>query len=360
MRSVESSLPGVLRERADLQPDELAFTFVDYGRDWEGVAESLTWSQVYRRSLNIARELRSRGSTGDRVLISAPQGLDYVAGFLGALQAGMIAVPLSEPLGGASDERFLSVLRDASPAAILTTSAVAANIAEYVRSKSGEPVPSVIEIDLLDLDSQNGPAAEPSSRPDIAYLQYTSGSTRTPAGVEISHKNIAVNVEQVMSAYFDDNGGVALPDTTVVSWLPFFHDMGLIVGIILPVLGGNSRCPHEPGGILAATGAVDAIAGQPTVACLRQRRTWVSNWRRERRPTRTWPGLDLGAVHNILNGAERVQPATLRRFAERFAPLQPSPQGVGALVWARGGHGVRGDRRIVLNHRPPYFSNPRN
>ena len=137
--SNESSLPAVLREHATLRPDETAYTFVDYQQDWAGVAESLTWSQLYRRSLNVAEELRSRGSTGDRVLISAPQGLDYVAGFLGALQAGMIAVPLSEPLGGAADERFNAVLRDASPAAILTTSSVVGLVNEHVGLSLGSP-----------------------------------------------------------------------------------------------------------------------------------------------------------------------------------------------------------------------------
>ena len=101
-----------------------------------GVAESLTWSQLYRRTLNLAQQLRLCGSTGDRAVILAPQGLDYIVSFLGAIQAGLIAVPLSVPLGGASDERVSSVMRDASPAVILTTSSVAGNIAEYVKPRA--------------------------------------------------------------------------------------------------------------------------------------------------------------------------------------------------------------------------------
>jgi long-chain fatty acid adenylyltransferase FadD28 len=115
---IEPSIPGVLRERASLQPNDTAFTFIDYEQDWDGVAENLTWSQLYRRTLNLAQELKDCGSTGDRAVILAPQGLDYIAAFLGALQAGFIAVPLSVPLGGASDERVRSVLRDASPSVI--------------------------------------------------------------------------------------------------------------------------------------------------------------------------------------------------------------------------------------------------
>src|ERR1700680_728824 len=118
----EPSVLSVLRERASLQPDDTAFTFIDYEQDWAGVAESLTWSQLYRRTLNVAGALRRCGSTGDRAVILAPQGLDYIVAFLGAMQAGQIAVPLSVPLGGVSDERVSSVLRDASPSVILTTS----------------------------------------------------------------------------------------------------------------------------------------------------------------------------------------------------------------------------------------------
>src|SRR5277367_1533427 len=202
---VESSIPAVLEARANLQPSDTAFTYVDYEQDWAGVAESLTWSQLYRRTSNIAQELSACGSTGDRAVILAPQGLDYVVAFLGALQAGLIAVPLSEPLGGASDERVSAVLRDAAPSAILTTSSIGGNVAAHIQLKPGESAPSIIELDLLDLDSQNGPAAEPINRPDIAYLQYTSGSTRTPAGAVISHKSMVANVEQVASGYYDDN-----------------------------------------------------------------------------------------------------------------------------------------------------------
>ena len=106
---VRFSIPALLRERASLQPNRTAYTFMDYEQDWAGIAESLTWSQLYRRTLNLAAELRLHGSTGDRAVILAPQGLDYITAFLGALQAGLIAVPG----GAAGDERVSSVMRDA-------------------------------------------------------------------------------------------------------------------------------------------------------------------------------------------------------------------------------------------------------
>ena len=93
------SIPSVLRERASLQANEKAFTYIDYEQDWDGVSETITYSQLYRRSLNVAQEIRRHGSTGDRAVIVAPQGLSYIDAFFGALLAGLIPVPLSVPLG---------------------------------------------------------------------------------------------------------------------------------------------------------------------------------------------------------------------------------------------------------------------
>lgn len=320
---LESSIPAVLRERARLQPGETAFTYVDYEQDPAGVAESLTWSQLYRRTLNVARELRACGSTGDRAVILAPQGLEYLLAFLGALQAGQIAVPLPLPLRGAGDERVSSVLLDASPSSILTTSSVVSDVAESIKSKPGESAPSVVEVDLLDLDSQVEPPADTENLPSVAHLQYTSGSTRTPAGVVVSHKNIQVNCEQLMSSYYD--GGVAPPDTTVVSWLPFFHDMGLILGIAFPIVSGFHTVITSPPSFLQRPARwmqllasnPHAFSAGPNIAFeLAARKTSDDDL----------AGLDLGGVRNILNGAERVNPPTLRRFAERFARFNLRPE----------------------------------
>src|SRR6201986_4970175 len=146
----EASIVTVLRERASLNPNNTAFTFVDYQQDWLGVIESLTWSQLYGRGRNVAGELSACGSVGDRAVILAPQGLDYIAAFLGAIQAGLIAVPLSVPTGGVADHRGSSVLRDASPSVILTTSAVIGDVSEYAKPQNGESAPSIVEIDLIE------------------------------------------------------------------------------------------------------------------------------------------------------------------------------------------------------------------
>jgi fatty acid CoA ligase FadD28 len=344
MPVMESSILTVLRERASLKPNNTAFTFIDYERDWLGVAESLTWSQLYRRVQNVAAQLSVRGSIGDRAVILAPQGLDYIAAFFGAMQAGRIAVPLSLPTGGAHDERVISVLRDATPAAILTTSFAVGDVSEYAKPQSGESAPSVIEVDLLGEEARKESNAW-GDRPSVAYLQYTSGSTRQPAGVMISHKNLRTNIKQIVSDYFVEYGKVAPPDTTIVSWLPFYHDMGLIVGTCIPILAGLRAVLTSPTSflqrparwmqLLASNGR--AWSAAPNFAFdLAARKTSDDDM----------AGLDLGDVLHILNGSERVQPATVKQFAERFARFNLQPKVV------RPSYGLAESTVYVVTPRP--------
>ncbi|MBP1817085.1 AMP-binding protein [Mycobacterium sp. OAE908] len=312
------SVSALVRERASLQPNDVAFTFIDYEQDWDGVAESLTWAQLYRRTLNVAHQLRFCGATGDRAVILAPQGLDYIVAFLGAMEAGRIAVPLSLPMGGATDLRVTSVLADSSPSVVLTTSSVAGMLADYLTPQPGTPAPTVIEVDKLDTASAPGRRVNGNGNPNVAYLQYTSGSTRMPAGVMVTHENVRVNFEQIASAYFEEFGGVAPPDTTFVSWLPFYHDMGLFVGILIPMLAGRPAVLFSPAGFLQHPARwVQLLAKHSRVFSA------APNFAFELAVRRTsdedLAGLDLGKVLCILSGSERVQPATVRRFTERFA-----------------------------------------
>ncbi|MBY0290450.1 MAG: AMP-binding protein [Mycobacteriaceae bacterium] len=316
---IENSLVDVLRERASVQPNDLAFTYIDYDRDWNGVAERLTWSQLYRRTTNLAREVQQHGSTGDRAVVLAPQGLDYIVAFFGALQAGRIAVPLSVPLGGVSDERVNSVLRDASPSLVLTTSSVGNLVADHLAAQSDVSAPAVIAVDLLDAD---GPPVEFNTGiedgPSIAYLQYTSGSTRTPAGVMMSHRNVLANFEQVTCNYFADYGNVAPPDTTIVSWLPFYHDMGLYLGVCGPILTGLHAVLMSPVAFLQRP-----ARWMQLLASNSKSYSAAPNFAFELATKKTsdddMAEFDLSDVLVIATGSERVHAATLRRFTQRFA-----------------------------------------
>jgi long-chain fatty acid adenylase/transferase FadD23 len=315
---VEASIPAILRQCVNLHPDGTAFTYIDYDRDWDGIAETLTWFQLHRRTLNVARELSHCASPGDRAVILAPQGLEYIVAFLGALQAGLIAVPLSLPLGGISDERVDSVMRDAEPTTILTTSAAVNNVIQSVTPQAGASTPALIEIDRLDLDAPIRSDAKDDIRQTTAYLQYTSGSTRVPAGVMISYKNLLTNFRQLMSGYFADTGGVPPLDGFLMSWLPFYHDMGLVLGVCAPIMAGMRAVLTSPVAflqrparwlqLLASEG--EAFSAAPNFAFeLAAAKTKDEDL----------AGQDLGRVITILSGSERVHPVPLKRFADRFA-----------------------------------------
>jgi acyl-CoA synthetase (AMP-forming)/AMP-acid ligase II len=316
-----SSLPHVLRERASLQPNDAAFTFLNFDRDTEGAEETLTWAQLYRRTVNLAHELSSIAQIGDRAVIIAPQGLDYLVSFLGSLQAGLIAVPLSTPAPGIHDDRVNAVLQDAAPTVVLTTSAVSGTVGEYVTDTS--PGATTLEVDTLDLDTRRRVSSRPVDRPETAYLQYTSGSTRTPAGVMVSYRNMSANFEQIMADFLAHHGGIAPAGTTAVTWLPFYHDMGLLLGVFAPILGGWSTLFTTPLSFLARPARwMQMIARSPHAI------TAGPNFAFELAVSKTsdedMAGFDLGNTLVVISGSERVHDATLRRFGQRFRPFNLS------------------------------------
>ncbi|WP_163760488.1 AMP-binding protein [Mycobacterium botniense] len=314
----QSSILAMLHARASLRPHDVAFTFTNYDDDWAGVSESLTWSQLSRRTLNVAHELGRHGSVGDRAVILAPQSLDYIAAFLGSMQAGQIAVPLPLPHRGSSHERVSLVLADTSPAVVLTTSAVAEDIAEYVEQAHLDAVPKIVEIDSMNLDANLEISDGTVDLPSTAYLQYSSGSTRLPTGVMISHHNLQVNFDQLMRCFFADSNVKAPADTTIVSWLPFYHDMGLMLGVCAPILSGYHAELTGPMSFLEKPARwIRSLAASP--------HAWSAapNFAFDLAARKTTDddlaGLDLGGVLGIISGAERVEPATVRRFVDRFA-----------------------------------------
>ncbi|WP_067971928.1 AMP-binding protein [Mycolicibacter icosiumassiliensis] len=317
MLSWGQSIPALLRERAQQGPDRPAFTYIDYEVDPAGYADTVTWWQVLRRTESVAAEVAAVASPGDRIALLAPQGLEYIAGFFGAMEAGCIVVPLPVPAFGSHDERVTAALKDCAPAAVLTTSAVAGNIQGCVSAVGGSS-PAIIELDLIDLDasvSWEGSGALPTK---TALLQYTSGSTGSPKGVVVSHRNVFANVEQVIADYFGEDGGAPPPDTTLVSWLPFYHDMGLLLGVMGAVLLGRHSVVMSPIAFLQkpsrwiqqlAINSCAVTAGPNFAFELAARRTTDEDM----------AGLDLGSVHTILSGSERIHAATIRRFTDRFA-----------------------------------------
>ncbi|WP_082945647.1 AMP-binding protein [Mycobacterium sp. E2733] len=314
----QSTILSMLHGRASMRPHEVAYTFTHYEDDWAGVPESLTWSQLARRTLNVARELGPHGSVGDRAVILAPQGLEYIAAFLGSMQAGLIAVPLPLPHRGSSHERVTAVLADTSPSVILTTSEVAEDVAEYVDHARMKDVPKIVEIDSMNLDVDGGTSVPTADLPSVAYLQYSSGSTRTPTGVTISHRNLQVNFEQLMRSFFAKSHAKAPTNATMVSWLPFYHDMGLVLGVCAPILGGYRGELMSPVAFLERPARwMRSLAENPSSWSAAP--NFAFDLAARKTSDRDLAGLDLSGVLGIISGAERVEPATLNRFVDRFA-----------------------------------------
>ena len=194
-----------------------------------------TWSfaEVDRRARAIAAVLAERGFAGERALMLYPPGLDFIAAFFGCLYAGVIAVPAYPPDPTrleASLPRLLAIARDARPAALLTN-AMVAMVADGLSALA--PELSVLELvvtDTVDVAHAQDWWAPVLHGENLAFLQYTSGSTGTPKGVMVSHANLLANHRAIAE-------GVPLPNATDggVSWLPLFHDMGLIGNVLQPV-----------------------------------------------------------------------------------------------------------------------------
>ncbi|MFB9690896.1 fatty acyl-AMP ligase [Amycolatopsis plumensis] len=271
------------------------FTHQDHVR---GVEHTLTWAEFAARVRVVAGELRRVAAPGERVAILAGQELAYPLAFFGALAAGLIAVPLMVPANRAQADRLAGVLADASARVWLTSSAEAARLPEH------EPVVVVDEL--------TGPGADPvPATPDSpAYLQYTSGSTREPAGAVIPHRAIVAACWQGSLAYGVDEG------TTCAGWIPFFHDMGLIQLLCLPVFSGGRSVFMAPAEFVHRPARwLRQLAEYPAVF------TAAPNFAYDlAADSDTGEDLDLSGVRVALNGSEPVRPRTIERFQEVFGP----------------------------------------
>lgn len=314
-------LTTLLGHWARTAADAPAISFVDYATDRHGIVHTLTWAQLDRRARAVARELAGRAAPGARVALLAPQGLDYVVGFLGVLYAGLVAVPLFAPGYVGHVERLVSAIADADPEVWLTTSAA---LAELRRFADAEPVPRAKHLLLLDtVPARPSDAGQPHApfADDVAYLQYTSGSTRTPTGAMITHRNVVANARQALSALGSPRSGPA----THVGWLPLFHDMGLLLSVAAPVAHGLHSVFMDPLAFVQRPSRwLRLLAGHPTVTSA------VPNFALEHCVTRTSEaerdGLDLSSVFALVNGSEPISAGTLRRFTATFGPYGLRPE----------------------------------
>jgi len=310
-RTEFSSLVKVLRHRAAEQPNDPAYIFLpDRGAE----RLSLSFAELYAEARLVAASLAERGQKGDRAILLFSPGLDFIVAFFACLLAGVIAVPLMVPRRASSRDASAAILADCSPRFAMTRRDLLTDARPELMDRFGTG-----QLDWVFVDSCGAGSGELQSqlplpmRDDIALLQYTSGSTSSPKGVIVSHANLIENSEMIRIALGNTR------NSTHVSWVPLYHDMGLILNALqslyigaLCVLMAPVSFMQRPLSWLRAIHDYRAeVAGGPNFAfdlCVRRHRPEEIR------------GIDLSCWKVALNGAEPVRASTIDRFASTFAP----------------------------------------
>ncbi len=305
-----STLVDALQQRARYQPEKKAYTFL---KDGEIEVDTLYYEELERLARAIAAKLQSFNAIGQRALLMYPPGLEFISAFFGCLFAGVVAVPVYPPRGNQLMSRVLGIATDAEATFGLTNTSVLVNSQRWLTENPDLAQLKWLTTDNIDInlaDSWQKPIVDGNS---LALLQYTSGSTGTPKGVMVSHKNLLFNCTDL------DLGWNHNINSTIVTWLPTFHDMGLIYGVIEPLYKGCScymMAPvsflHKPVRWLQAISIYKAThSGAPNFAydlCVRK----ITSEQKA--------SLDLSSWRMALNGAEPVRADVLQRFAQTFKP----------------------------------------
>jgi amino acid adenylation domain-containing protein/thioester reductase-like protein len=346
--SQPNTLLDLLRTRAEEHPQRLAFRFL---QDGDSAPTTITYGELDRRARSIGAWLESLGAGGERALILYPPGLDYIASFFGCLYAGVTAIPAYPPRLNRPTPRIQSIVADSKAKFALTTSAVLHNIEQRF-----EHAPELGRLSWL--DTEQVPAGNEAdwhhpniSSTTLAFLQYTSGSTSQPKGVMLSHGNLMHNLKAIQRGFQIDSSAVG------VFWLPSYHDMGLIGGILETIFIGvysNLMSPvsflQRPFRWLDAMSRYKAtITGAPNFAydlCV------------EKITPEQIETLDLSSWRLAFCGAEPIRPETLERFARTFelcgfrkSSFYPCFGMAESTLIVSGGDGPSEPRTLTINRK---------
>ncbi|VEP17434.1 Acyl-CoA synthetase (AMP-forming)/AMP-acid ligase II [Hyella patelloides LEGE 07179] len=315
MSGLEKKIPAntlvdVLRQRAALQPDKVAYTFLV---DGESEKINLTYLQLEQKAQAIATYIQSLCQPQARVLLLYPPGLGFIEAFFGCLYGGAIAIPAYPPRPNRSIDRIQSIIKSAEPALALTTNSIITNL-----QKKADRIPELKTLRWLATDNLELKYAQKWQetaiyQDDLAFLQYTSGSTAEPKGVKISHHNLLHNLEAIHSCFQHHS------QSQGVIWLPPYHDMGLIGGILQPLYGDFPVTLMSPLMFLqnplrwlkAISHYKATTSGGPNFAydlC-------VQKFKPE-----SFTDLDLSSWDVAFNGAEPINYETIEKFTKTFAP----------------------------------------
>lgn len=296
-----------LHRMATEQPDKPLYTHLGFG---DAAPVCLTRAETWRRASALAAVLADRGLRQRPVLLLYEAGPEFGPAFLGTLLAGAIAAPAPVPQFAAQFERLGRIAADCRPGAILTTTALQERLQAKLAAGSELRACAWIATDAM--PGEVGFAPPPVAPSDIALLQYTSGSTAEPKGVVLTQANLAHNLDMLASSFQPTIGA------RIVSWLPHFHDMGLVTGLLAPMTCDGESILMAPRAFLlrprrwleAISDYQAEISGAPNFAydlCTRSAEKAGD------------AALDLRSWRSAFAGAEPIRMATLGAFAERFA-----------------------------------------
>ncbi|MFJ9626146.1 fatty acyl-AMP ligase [Streptomyces sp. NPDC101175] len=304
------SLPEVLRLRARTRPDDIAYVFL---RNGETPDETLTYRRLFEAARSRAAALDAAGLRGGAAVLLHPSGLEFVTTLLACMYAGVAGAPVQVPSRLRGLERLRRIADDAGTTTVLTTATVKQDLEERFSD-----APELAGLTLLDSASLTAPPDAAWSGPhagpdDIALLQYTSGSTGDPKGVRVTHANFRSNVAET------DLLWPCRPDSAVVNWLPLFHDMGMLFGIVLPLWAGIPAYLMAPDAFIRRPArwleAISRFRGSHTAAPSFAYDLCV----RAAAESGVPEGLDLSSLRVAANGAEPVRASTVRAFTEAYA-----------------------------------------
>ncbi|MBM4094475.1 MAG: fatty acyl-AMP ligase, partial [Planctomycetes bacterium] len=304
------SFVELVRHRAAAHPARHALTFL---MDGEGMEVHWTYLQLDEEARAIAARLQRLNRTGQRALLLLPPGLEFASALLGCFYAGVVAVPTHLPRPNRSLDLLEAIVANANPTLALTTGELLPALATRFQDRPALRGLSWLAMGEIGREEAENWAAPDVGSEDLACLQYTSGSTATPKGVMLTHGNLIDNSAQIHTAFRHDESSVG------VIWLPPYHDMGLIGGVLQPLYGGFPTILMSP------------------MHVIQRPLRWLRAISRYRATTSGGPNfiydlcvnkidadqcaaLDLSSWDVAFSGAEPVRAETLARFVERFAP----------------------------------------
>jgi fatty-acyl-CoA synthase len=292
----------------------VAYRYLDYARS-EGHAVEVTWARFGVRLEAIGAHIQQFAGDGDRVAILAPQGIDYVAGFYAAIKAGTIAVPLFAPELPGHVERLETALRDSEPAVVLTTTRARDAVENFLANLSHLRRPQVAVIDQIPDSAGDLFAPVDLDMNAVSHLQYTSGSTRPPVGIEVTHQAVGTNlVQMILSIDLLDR------NTHGVSWLPLYHDMGLSMIGFPAVYGGHSTLMSPTAFVRRPQRWIHALAaGSREGNVVTAAPNFAYEWAAQRGLPTQSDDVDLSNVVLII-GSEPVSIDAVTTFNKAFAP----------------------------------------